>query len=130
MTHELYPFSIERVLNGDPVITRAGHSVKEIHYFQTANSLMSAKIACVIHGYLFTMRENGREDQFEESPYDLFMATRKDTSKRLSNYTKRSIKQLLTQQDSCYLYDLGDSYKVTRVIDKRFGDRFRKINKK
>ena len=72
----LKPFDLQRALAGDPVVTRAGSIVKELHYFE---KLDGQKLYCVVHTLLGysdsgTFWSDGREDA-----HDLFMMPIKKT---------------------------------------------------
>jgi hypothetical protein len=57
------PFDLERALAGDPVVTRDGRKVTEIHYFKTLEDRYF--ILAVIDGSAHHFKENGRRFDFE-----------------------------------------------------------------
>jgi hypothetical protein len=67
---ELIPFDLEKALAGDPVVTRDGREVTEIHYFKTARE---CKIIAVINGNLRDFYEDVFRLQMTKTDYDLFM---------------------------------------------------------
>jgi hypothetical protein len=51
------PFNLERVLAGEPVVTRDGREVTEIHFFRTC--IEDRPIVAVIKGEIFIFKDNG-----------------------------------------------------------------------
>ena len=71
------PFDLTKALAGDPVVTRDGRPVTEIHLFKTA--ARANVIGAVVNGAICTFRECGRYYSDSESCFDLFMAPKKRT---------------------------------------------------
>lgn len=65
------PFDLNKALAGEPIVTRDGREVKELHQFKTAKS--GDALAGVINGSVFTWFSSGayRADGFSDE--DLFM---------------------------------------------------------
>ena len=68
------PFNLEKALAGDPVVTRNGRPVTNIHRFNDLNH--NRRLYGVIDGKLCSFLENGRFSSYElsETDHDLFMA--------------------------------------------------------
>ena len=66
------PFDLEKALAGEPVVTRSGVPVTDIHYFSTAVS--KYKVYTTVEGRVLCFTETGRYYRHEECNYDLFMA--------------------------------------------------------
>jgi hypothetical protein len=64
-------FNLTDWQNGEPVVTRDGRKVSELHYFETINTKYSVK--AIIEGSLISVTINGRNKNNEcDSEYDLF----------------------------------------------------------
>lgn len=64
-------FNLTDWQNGEPVVTRYGRKVTELHYFETINTKYSVK--AIIQGILISVTINGRYKNDEcDSEYDLF----------------------------------------------------------
>lgn len=72
------PFNLEKALAGDPVVTRCGEPVHDLHYLE--HSRMSQKLVAVVNGTPFYANDDGTYQLGrKESQYDLFMAPVKRT---------------------------------------------------
>lgn len=67
------PFDLEKALAGEPVITRDGRDVTQIHCFDV--SLVIRPVAAVVAGELLSFWKNGSYHLFNETDFDLFMKT-------------------------------------------------------
>lgn len=65
-------FNLDRALAGEPVVTRNGKCVSEIHHFLTATP--EHQVAAIIEGDLFSFHCSGRFLSSEADEMDLFMA--------------------------------------------------------
>jgi len=73
----LKPFDLQRALAGDPVVTRAGSIVKELHYFET---IPYQKLCCVVNGCILTFTDDGHYYRDgKDDDHDLFMLPQKKT---------------------------------------------------
>lgn len=72
------PFDLTRALAGDPVITRDGRQVTELHHFKTAKNQNNGVFA-IIDGEAFTFDYNGKYLAISSHIMDLFMAPKKRT---------------------------------------------------
>jgi hypothetical protein len=73
MENQLIPFDLQKAIDGEPVITRDGRAVTELHYFKSAD--VGFPIYTVINGAV--CRHNLSGDYSETNCYDardLFMA--------------------------------------------------------
>ena len=68
------PFNLERALAGDPVVTKAGEPVEQLHKFDTIDMKC---IFGVVEGEVYSWRIGGEFYEEGESDKDLFMATKK-----------------------------------------------------
>lgn len=69
------PFNLERALTGDPVVTREGISVTELHIF---NTLPINPLVAIIEGQIRSFRLDGYYDgPNARRKYDLFMKSTK-----------------------------------------------------
>jgi hypothetical protein len=67
------PFNLEKALAGEPVVTRGGDKVTEIHNFSTRHGEMT--VFAIIEGGFLTFNKNGEHySEFVSSDFDLFMA--------------------------------------------------------
>ncbi len=64
------PFNLQKALAGEPVITREGKQVTEIHHFKTRNDKFN--VIAIIDGYYRTFDESGNYSLTDNSN-DLFM---------------------------------------------------------
>lgn len=64
-------FNLDRALAGEPVVTRNGKCVSEIHHFLTATP--EHQVAAIIEGDLFSFHCSGRFLSSEADEMDLFM---------------------------------------------------------
>jgi hypothetical protein len=71
------PFDLEKALAGDPVVTRDGRSVTEVHRFKTLGG--PYRLIAVIGGSLYRLTERGQYDSTGTNETDLFMAPKKRT---------------------------------------------------
>jgi hypothetical protein len=71
------PFDLVRALAGEPVVTRNGKKVDELHYFETARG--EHPLIVGFDGQLWGYTVKGTRTYPSESPYDLFMAPKKRT---------------------------------------------------
>jgi hypothetical protein len=67
------PFNLEKALEGDPVITRDGRKVTDIHYFRIKDLDASVMVG-IDNTELKSYDTNGKYYQNNDSYYDLFMA--------------------------------------------------------
>ena len=67
-------FNLERALAGDPVITRAGEPVEQLHKFDT---IENDCIFGVVEGEVYSWRIGGEFYKEGESDKDLFMVIKK-----------------------------------------------------
>lgn len=65
------PFNLERALAGEPVVTRAGVEVTQMHLFDTISTF---PLVCVVSGYTEVFLADGRYQFSGAHPNDLFMA--------------------------------------------------------
>lgn len=65
------PFNLQEALAGKPVVTRDGHKVTELHYFETAQ--LGEQLVFVVDRHLRMAYADGRIYRSEISPLDLFM---------------------------------------------------------
>ena len=66
------PFNLERALAGEPVVTRDGREVTEIHFFETCTK--GYAVIAIIEGDKFGFTNNGYYlDNSTEHRLDLFM---------------------------------------------------------
>ena len=70
------PFDLERALVGDPVVTRSGTTVTEIHYLKTVQN--DAQVISVINGDVYFHKKDGKRWCYDEEN-DLFMVSTKKT---------------------------------------------------
>jgi tellurite resistance-related uncharacterized protein len=68
------PFNLQKALAGEPVVTRDGNKVTEIHNFSTRHGEMT--VFAIIEGCFLTFNNNGKHysSEFVDSNFDLFMA--------------------------------------------------------
>jgi len=66
------PFNLEKALAGEPVVTRNGEPVSEVHYFETVTR--QYKVFAVVTGEVQSYTESGRYTLRVEHAFDLFMA--------------------------------------------------------
>jgi hypothetical protein len=66
------PFDLQKALAGDPVITRDGVPVTEIHHFKTRKDEFN--VIGVYKGIFRSFKENGGFGLNSDSPMDLFMS--------------------------------------------------------
>jgi hypothetical protein len=71
------PFDLQKALAGDPVITRDGKPVTEIHHFKTWKD--EFRVFGEIRGILRKFKEDGRFVLNSDSDMDLFMAETSET---------------------------------------------------
>lgn len=73
------PFDLQKAIAGDPVVTRDGRNVIDIHHFKhdTSNLCLCAHIEGEPSPDWF--HANGRDNLSDEDPSDLFMAPKKTT---------------------------------------------------
>ena len=65
-------FDLEKALAGEPVVTRDGRAVTQLHCFDVANDYLYPLYG-VINGAIVQFRIHGKSE-VAENPYDLFMA--------------------------------------------------------
>ncbi len=66
------PFDLEKALAGDPVVTRCGREVTEIHFFETCTE--DRPIVAVIGGKMYSFFNNGTSSGTNNpTERDLFM---------------------------------------------------------
>lgn len=101
------PFDLEKALAGHPVVTRDGQKIVEIHCFKNGND----PVAAILEGNecLF-YKKNGRYLHYEETEYDLFMAT-----------TKKTYYQNLYRYDNG-TYGTGCLYETREMAEKQSQD--------
>jgi len=76
------PFNLEKALAGEPVVTRDGTKVTEIHNFSTRHGEMT--VFAIIEGSFLTFSKSGKHySTIVDSEFDLFMA---DTEKWVNVY--------------------------------------------
>ena len=69
------PFDLEKALAGEPVVTRDGRTVTEIHHFKTMRSDCEFSLFAVVDGDVKSYLPDGRwSSSGGNSPRDLFMA--------------------------------------------------------
>jgi hypothetical protein len=67
------PFNLNKALLGEPVVTRDGDKVTEIHNFSTRHGEMT--VFAIIEGGFLTFNKNGKHySEISDSDFDLFMA--------------------------------------------------------
>jgi len=67
------PFDLQKALAGEPVVTRGGDKVTEIHNFSTRHGEMT--VFAIIEGGFLTFNKNGKHySGISDSDFDLFMA--------------------------------------------------------
>jgi hypothetical protein len=75
---KLKPFDLEAAKRGEPVVTRGGEPVLELHYFETATG--KYPLAAVVGPVTHVFTADGFYDISKEPHHtDLFMAPRKQT---------------------------------------------------
>lgn len=109
----LIPFNLERALAGDPVVTREGKQVAEIHYFKTVNSLYA-----VIDNLLISFYTCGNYSLNKEYPDDLFMAPK--TKKLWIGVSKMQDEDADTNCHVLSYYGYSD----LEVLKKNVGDNY------
>ena len=72
------PFDLERALKGEPVITREGRKVSELHYFETCDDPGEC-VVTIIDGEMLLYYKDGNYFDDKTTEDDLFMAPRKVT---------------------------------------------------
>jgi len=67
------PFNLNKALLGEPVVTRGGDKVTEIHNFSTRHGEMT--VFAIIEGGFLTFNKNGKHySGISDSDFDLLMA--------------------------------------------------------
>jgi hypothetical protein len=67
------PFDLQKALAGEPVVTRDGDKVTEIHNFSTRHGEFT--VFAIIEGGFLTFNKNGKHHaEFIDDDFDLFMA--------------------------------------------------------
>ena len=72
------PFDLEKALAGEPVVTRSGAPVIEIHHFAKVEDSNSSVYA-LVDGYVRSFTKRGAYCLGVEHEYDMFMAPAKRT---------------------------------------------------
>lgn len=65
---KLIPFDLQKALEGDPVVTRAGRKVKQITLFNVLNPY---RVVGVVDGLIMSFQTDGQSS--DSKHYDLFM---------------------------------------------------------
>lgn len=71
------PFNLEAALAGEPIETRDGRKVTELHYFKTSGESFS--VIAIVDGYSHSYTTNGGYQLYRDHELDLVMSAKKHT---------------------------------------------------
>ena len=71
MKTNIIPFSLQKALEGEPILTRDGRAVTEWHYFKSVTTEWS--VFAVLDGQVTAYTKDGRFSTTHKNPLDLVM---------------------------------------------------------
>lgn len=117
----MQPFDLSRALAGDPVITRDGRKVNEIHYFKTCNTAYC--IVAIIDNQYYEFTKTGKFTIFQEPhDIDLFMDDVKKIKKLFiainlitNEYYSHSYNDKSKLENDCRKQFKEGTYKISEI---------------